>query len=213
MTPQQRVKFFKLLELNNPNPASELEYTTPFTLLIAVILSAQATDKSVNKATKLLFAHHTTPEDFLALGEEKLKEAIRMIGLYKTKTSHIMKTCALLVQKHNSQVPSTRAELEALPGVGRKTANILLNTVFGLSTIAVDTHVFRVSNRTGLAIGKTPAEVEHVLEKVVPQTFRKHAHHWLVLLGRYTCKARLPECWRCPVQAVCEYEKKSEKPS
>lgn len=204
--------FFHALETENPNPRSELEYRNPFTLLVAVVLSAQSTDKGVNKATRLLFQTHQTPEDFLALGEENLREAVKTIGLYKTKAANIIKLSKILVERYGSTVPKTREALESLPGVGRKTANVVLNVAFNQPTLAVDTHIFRVSNRTGLALGKTPLAVEEGLECVVPDAYRQHAHHWLILLGRYTCKARKPECWRCPVQSWCAYEQKEQKP-
>ncbi|MBM3610483.1 MAG: endonuclease III [Alphaproteobacteria bacterium] len=209
---QQAVrKFFKTLQAANPHPQSELEYVNPFTLLVAVVLSAQSTDKGVNKATKSLFQSHQTPESFVNLGEEKLREAIKTIGLYKTKAANIIKLSKIVVDQYDSKVPSTREALESLPGVGRKTANVVLNVAFGQPTLAVDTHIFRVCNRTGLAPGSTPRAVEESLEVALPETYKLHAHHWLILLGRYTCKARKPECWHCPVREWCMYEGKTEK--
>jgi endonuclease-3 len=191
-----------------PAPTTELEYQTPFELLIAVILSAQATDVSVNKATAKLFPVARTPESILALGVNGLKPYIKTIGLFNSKAANIIKTCAILIEQHDAEVPRTRAELEALPGVGRKTANVVLNTAFGEPTIAVDTHIFRVANRTGLAHGKTPLEVEKRLVRLTPEEFRKDAHHWLILHGRYVCKARRPLCSECPIERWCEYRKK-----
>jgi|APCry1669193128_1035447.scaffolds.fasta_scaffold05158_4 endonuclease III len=213
MKPAQRQRFFEILRELDPAPKTELVYASPFELLIAVILSAQATDVSVNKATKPLFAVANTPQSILALGEETLAHYVRTIGLYRTKTKNILATCALLIQKHHAQVPADRDALEALPGVGRKTANVVLNSVFGMPTIAVDTHIFRVSNRTGLAPGRNPLEVESKLLKVVPDEFKLHAHHWLILLGRYTCKARSPSCALCPVVGVCGFKEKTNTPS
>lgn len=209
MTPLQRQRFFEILKSLNPHPKTELIYASPFELLIAVILSAQATDVSVNRATQPLFAIANTPETILALGNERLTHFVRSIGLYKTKVKNILVTCEMLIRFHNSQVPRDRVALEALPGVGRKTANVVLNCIFGEPTIAVDTHIFRVSNRTKLAPGKTPMAVEQKLLKVVPETFKQHAHHWLILLGRYTCKARKPECTNCPVVGVCGFTQKN----
>jgi endonuclease-3 len=191
-----------------PAPTTELNYRNPFELLIAVILSAQATDISVNKATDKLYPVAATPEAILGLGVAGLKPYIRTIGLYNSKAENIIKTCRLLIDKHNSKVPRTREELEALPGVGRKTANVILNTAFGEPTIAVDTHIFRVSNRTGLAKGKTPLEVEKRLTRLTPEEFRQDAHHWLILHGRYVCKARTPLCGECPIIEWCEFKKK-----
>ena len=191
-----------------PAPTTELEYRDPFELLIAVILSAQATDVSVNKATARLYPVAHTPEAILALGVDGLKPYIKTIGLYNSKAENIIKTCRLLIEEHGSQVPRTRPELEALPGVGRKTANVILNTAFGEPTIAVDTHIFRVSNRTGIAPGKTPLEVEKRLVRLTPDEFKKDAHHWLILHGRYVCKARKPLCRECPIVEWCEYRKK-----
>lgn len=191
-----------------PAPTTELNYKTPFELLIAVILSAQATDISVNKATDKLYPVARTPESILALGVNGLKPYIRTIGLFNSKAENIIKTCHMLIEKHDSTVPCTRAELEALAGVGRKTANVVLNTAFGEPTIAVDTHIFRISNRTGLAKGKTPLEVEKRLTKLTPDEFKQDAHHWLILHGRYVCKARTPLCSECSIAEWCEYKKK-----
>ncbi len=196
----------------NPEPRTELEYRTPFELLVAVALSAQATDVSVNKATRPLFAVANTPQALLDLGEERLREAIRTIGLYKTKAKNIIATCRMLIDQYGGDVPQSREALESLPGVGRKTANVVLNVAFGHDTIAVDTHIFRVANRLGLAPGKTPLDVERKLEKVIPPQFRLHAHHWLILHGRYVCKARKPECWRCGVADLCAFKPKTAAP-
>ncbi len=196
--------FFATLAAANPQPASELEYTSVFELLSAVLLSAQATDVSVNKATRRLFASANTPQQLLDLGEPAVAELIRTIGLYRNKAKHLLQTCRILVDQHASQVPRSRAALEALPGVGRKTANVVLNVAFGEPTNAVDTHVFRVSNRTGLAPGKTPLAVELQLDKRVPAAYRQDAHHWLILHGRYVCVARTPKCGVCTVRAVCD---------
>lgn len=202
-------EIFQRFQKENPHPVTELKYTTPFELLISVILSAQSTDVGVNKATAKLYPVANTPEAFLKLGEEGLLSYIKTIGLYNAKGKNIIKTCQILVEKHNSQVPSTREELEALPGVGRKTANVILNSAFGQPTIAVDTHIFRVSNRTGLAPGKNVLEVERHLEKVIPEKYKHDAHHWLVLHGRYTCLARKPRCGSCLISDVCEYPDKT----
>jgi endonuclease-3 len=202
-------QFYARLAAANPAPATELAYASPFQLLIAVILSAQATDVGVNKATARLFPAAPTPEAMLALGEEGLAEFIKTIGLYRTKAKNVIATCRILVEQHDSRVPEERAALEALPGVGRKTANVVLNTAFGQPTIAVDTHIFRVGNRTGLAPGKTPLEVEKKLLKVTPATYARDAHHWLILHGRYVCKARKPECGRCPVFDLCGFRGKA----
>ncbi len=199
--------FSKLRELN-ANPDTELHYSSPFQLLVAVILSAQATDISVNKATDSLFPVANTPVSILALGVSRLKPYIRTIGLFNSKAENIIKTCRLLIDNHGGEVPRTRGELEALPGVGRKTANVVLNTAFGEPTIAVDTHIFRISNRTGIAKGKTPLEVEKRLVRLTPDEFKKDAHHWLILHGRYICKARKPMCSVCPIIEWCEYSKK-----
>jgi len=204
----KRQKIFEILEKNNPNPTTELNYKSKFELLIAVMLSAQATDKSVNKATKNLFKIANTPKKMLALGEEALKTHIKSIGLYHSKARNIIKTCQQLIKRYHSRVPATRQALEALPGVGRKTANVILNTAFGHATVAVDTHIFRVSNRTRLAKGKTPFEVEQKLVNVIPKKYLHDAHHWLVLHGRYICVARRPKCPVCPIKAYCEYPEK-----
>jgi endonuclease-3 len=205
-------EFFRRLAEANPSPTTELESDSTYQLLVAVVLSAQATDASVNIATRPLFERIRTPVHMVELGEERLREAIKTIGLFNTKAKNVIALSQALINDHQGQVPVTRDELQALPGVGRKTANVILNTAFGEETFAVDTHVFRVSNRTGLASGKTPDEVEAKLEKIVPQPFRRDAHHWLILHGRYTCKARLPECWRCPVIDLCRYKLKTLAP-
>jgi len=207
MTPQQVNEIFKRFKKANPHPKTELQYRNHFELLIAVILSAQATDKGVNKATPALFAVANTPEKVLALGEEGLQSYIKSIGLYKTKAKNIIKTCALLVEKYRGQVPDNREALESLPGVGRKTANVILNTAFGELTIAVDTHIFRVANRVGLAHGKTVGMVEKQLLEVIPKKYLQDAHHWLVLHGRYICVARKPKCEECLIADLCEYYK------
>ena len=208
MNTADRRELFLRLKQANPAPTTELRYTTPFELLIAVILSAQSTDKGVNKATEKLFKVANTPQQILDLGLRGLKRHVKTIGLFNTKASNILKTCKLLVERHGGQVPATRAELEALPGVGRKTANVVLNTAFGHPTIAVDTHIFRVANRTGLAPGKTVRAVEDRLNKVVPEEFRQDAHHWLILHGRYTCVARKPRCGSCVIFDLCSYKDK-----
>ena len=200
--------FSRLRELN-PHPTTELEYSTPFELLVAVILSAQATDVGVNKATRRLYPLANTPQAILALGEDGLKKHIATIGLFNAKAKNVIATCAILVERHGGEVPRDRAALEALPGVGRKTANVVLNTAFGEPTIAVDTHIFRVSNRTGLAPGKDVRSVEDKLVRLVPEEFRRDAHHWLILHGRYTCKARKPDCPHCPVHDLCRWPEKS----
>ena len=205
-------EFFRRLAEANPSPTTELESGNPYQLLVAVVLSAQATDASVNIATRPLFARIHTPQQMVDLGEEALRDAIKTIGLFNTKAKNVIALSQALIDQYGSEVPRTREELQALPGVGRKTANVVLNTAFGEETFAVDTHVFRVSNRTGLAPGKTVDEVEAKLEKIVPQPFRRDAHHWLILHGRYTCKARLPECWRCPVIDLCRYKPKTPPP-
>jgi len=210
MNPAKRREIFLRLQAANPHPTTELEYSTPFELLVAVMLSAQATDVSVNAATRHLFPVANTPEKILALGEEKLREYIQRIGLYKTKARHVMQTCRLLMEQHDGQVPQTRGELEALPGVGRKTANVILNTAFGQPTIAVDTHIFRLANRIGLAPGKDVLEVEKKLLKVVPDEFKHDAHHWLILHGRYVCQARKPKCGACIIRDLCEYKAKED---
>jgi endonuclease-3 len=204
--------FFATLQAANPSPETELEYDTPFELLAAVLLSAQATDVGVNKATRLLFPVASTPQAILDLGVEGLEHYIKTIGLYRSKARHLVEACRMLVELHGGEVPRTRAELEALPGVGRKTANVVLNVAFGEPTMAVDTHIFRVGNRTGLAPGKTPLEVELKLEKRVPEAYRLHAHHWLILHGRYTCVARKPLCWKCAVSPYCDYKPKTPAP-
>ncbi len=208
MNAQKRYQIFARLREHIEEPRSELEYSTPFELLIAVVLSAQATDVSVNKATARLFAVANTPQQILALGEDGLKPYIKTIGLYNSKAKNIIAACRILIEQHASEVPTDRAALEALPGVGRKTANVVLNVAFGEPTIAVDTHIFRVSNRTRLAPGKTVLEVENKLLKVVPAEFRLHAHHWLILHGRYTCVARKPRCGACVIEDLCEYRNK-----
>jgi len=208
--PKQRAEFFRRLSSLDPHPTTELEYKTPFQLLVAVVLSAQATDVGVNKATRLLFKAAPTPAAMLALGEDGLKRYIATIGLFNTKAKNVLATCRLLLEQHGGEVPRERAALEALPGVGRKTANVVLNTAFGESTIAVDTHVFRVANRTGLAPGKTPLEVELGLLRRVPKDYLRHAHHWLILHGRYVCTARKPRCPECPVRDLCEYRDKTK---
>jgi len=205
---EKRTAIYSTLRARMPAPTTELNYKTPFELLIAVILSAQATDISVNKATDKLYPVARTPESILALGVNGLKPYIRTIGLFNSKAENIIKTCRMLIEEHDSTVPRTRAELEALAGVGRKTANVILNTAFGEPTIAVDTHIFRVSNRTGLAKGKTPFEVEKRLTKMTPDEFKQDAHHWLILHGRYVCKARTPLCSECSIVEWCEYKKK-----
>jgi endonuclease III len=210
MTPKNITLFFQRLEAQNPSPTTELIFHSPFELLIAVMLSAQATDVGVNKATKVLFKVANTPKKILALGEEKLKEYVKSINFFNTKAKNVIKTCEILLKQHHGHVPSDRASLEALPGVGRKTANVILNTIFGEATMAVDTHIFRVANRTKLAPGKTPLEVEQKLLKVVPETFKKNAHHWLVLHGRYICVARKPKCYACIVEDLCPFEPKTE---
>ena len=206
-------EFFRRLAEANPSPTTELDYTNPYTLLVAVVLSAQSTDAGVNIATKPLFEHIRTPQQMVDLGEERLRDAIKTIGLFNTKAKNVVELSRALIDQHGGEVPQKREELEALPGVGRKTANVVLNTAFGEETFAVDTHVFRVCNRTGLAPGKTPDQVEAKLERIVPQPFRRDAHHWLILHGRYMCKARLPECWRCPVIDLCRYKPKTSAPA
>src|SRR4051812_20544316 len=201
-------EFYRRLSANRPIPQTELEFINPFTLLVAVVLSAQATDIGVNKATPALFAMADTPAKMLALGEERVAEMIRTIGLYRTKARNIIALSQMLIERHGGTVPRDREALEALPGVGRKTANVVLNIAFGEPTIAVDTHIFRVGNRTGLAPGKTPRDVEDKLVKVTPAAYARNAHHWLILHGRYVCKARRPECWRCVVAQVCRFKGK-----
>ena len=209
MNPAKRAEIYTRLRAANPHPTTELRYQTPFELLVAVILSAQATDVGVNKATAKLYPVANTPSDILALGVDGLKTYIRTIGLFNSKAENIIKTCRILLEQHDGEVPRTREALEALPGVGRKTANVILNTAFGEPTIAVDTHIFRVSNRTGLAKGKTPLEVEKRLLKFTADEFKQDAHHWLILHGRYVCKARKPDCPACSIKDLCEYRPKT----
>ena len=211
MNPAKRQEIFARLKAQNPEPRSELAYRSPFELLVAVILSAQATDKSVNLATPRLFAVADTPAKMAKLGEEKLADYIRTIGLYRSKAKHIIAACRLLVERHRGEVPQAREALQALPGVGRKTANVILNVAFGQPTIAVDTHIFRVANRTGIAPGKDVDEVEARLLKFVPEGFRHHAHHWLILHGRYVCKARKPDCVGCLIRDLCDHPDKTSK--
>ncbi|MCU7944982.1 MAG: endonuclease III [Candidatus Thiodiazotropha sp. (ex Cardiolucina cf. quadrata)] len=208
MNKLKRQAIFERLQADNPDPTTELSYNTPFELLVAVILSAQATDKSVNKATQQLFPLANTPEKIFALGVEGLKRYIRTIGLFNSKAKNIVETCRILIEEYGSEVPDTRRALERLPGVGRKTANVVLNTAFGQPTMAVDTHIFRVANRTRLAPGKTPLEVERKLLRYIPQSFLQDAHHWLILHGRYTCIARKPRCGSCVIEDLCEYRDK-----
>ncbi len=210
MNKQKRSEIFSRLRSENPKPETELNYSNPFELLIAVMLSAQATDKSVNKATDKLFLKANTPQRMLALGEKGLKDYIKTIGLFNTKAANIIKTCHILIKQYHGNVPQSREALESLPGVGRKTANVVLNTAFGQPTIAVDTHIFRVANRTGLAPGKNVNEVEKKLLKYVPREFKLDAHHWLILHGRYTCIARKPRCRSCVIEDLCEYKQKEE---
>src|SRR6478609_2561881 len=204
--------FFATLRAANPLPTTELEFTTPFELLAAVLLSAQATDVGVNKATRKLFPVANTPQAILALGVEGLEGYIKTIGLYRSKAKHLIEACRILVEQHGGEVPRTREELEQLPGVGRKTANVVLNVAFGEATMAVDTHIFRVGNRTGLAPGKDPLAVENALVRRIPPDLLRDAHHWLILHGRYVCKARVPECWRCIAAAWCRYPDKTPPP-
>ena len=212
MTPAQIDRFFATLQAANPQPASELEYTSVFELLTAVLLSAQATDVGVNKATRKLFPVANTPQAILDLGLEGLEGYIKTIGLYRSKAKHLMETCRILVEQHGGKVPDTREDLQALPGVGRKTANVVLNVAFGQPTMAVDTHIFRVSNRTELAPGKDPLAVEMQLIKRVPHEYAVDSHHWLILLGRYVCQARKPRCWECIVSRYCEFKPKTTAP-
>jgi endonuclease-3 len=212
MNPAKRRAIYETLRTLNPHPTTELEFSTPFELLVAVVLSAQATDKSVNAATRVLYKIASTPLAMVRLGEERLTEHIRTIGLFRTKAKNVIGLSRLLIERHGGEVPREREALEALPGVGRKTANVVLNTAFGQPTIAVDTHIFRVSNRTNIAPGDTVDEVEARLQKFTPDEFRKDAHHWLILHGRYICKARTPECWRCPIAAWCEHKPKTPAP-
>jgi endonuclease-3 len=209
MNPAKRREIFQRLQAANPHPTTELEHKTPFELLVAVILSAQATDKSVNLATRELFPVANTPQRILDLGEAGLREYVQRIGLYQTKSKHIIRMCQILLEQHGGKVPQTREALEALPGVGRKTANVMLNTAFGQPTIAVDTHIFRISNRIGLAPGKDVVEVEKKLMKFVPDEFKQDAHHWLILHGRYVCVARKPKCRECIIQDLCEFKEKN----
>jgi endonuclease-3 len=213
MKPAEIDAFFATLQAANPQPETELEYTTPFELLTAVLLSAQATDVGVNKATRKLFPVANTPQAILDLGIEGLSDYIKTIGLYKSKAKHLMETCRILLEQHGGEVPRTREALEALPGVGRKTANVVLNVAFGEHTMAVDTHIFRVGNRTGLAPGKTPLAVELKLLKRVPAQYMQHAHHWLILHGRYICQARKPRCWECSVAPWCNFKPKTTAPA
>jgi len=210
MKPEARAEFFRILREANPEPRSELEYATPYQLLVAVVLSAQATDKGVNLATRKLFPAAGTPEAIAALGEAGLEEYIKTIGLFRTKAKNVIALSRMLLEKHGGRVPRTREALEALPGVGRKTANVVLNVAFGEPTMAVDTHIFRVANRTGLAPGKDPLQVEMKLLKVVPDEYRQHAHHWLILHGRYVCLARSPRCGACPVYGPCGFKDKAK---
>ena len=211
MNLEQRTAFFAQLKANNPHPETELEYSSPFELLVAVLLSAQATDISVNKGTRQLFKIANTPAALLALGEEGVRPYIQHIGLFRTKGKNLQATCRILLEQHDGEVPRTREALEALPGVGRKTANVVLNTAFGEPTMAVDTHIFRVSNRTGLAPGKDVLKVEQQLLKRIPKEYLLDAHHWLILHGRYVCKARSPECAQCIVEPLCGYRQKTGK--
>ena len=212
MTRDETFEFFRRLAEDNPSPETELESGNVYQLLVAVVLSAQATDVGVNKATRALFREVGTPQQMIALGEEGLKQHIKTIGLFNAKAKNVIALSEKLVAEHGGEVPADRDALVTLPGVGRKTANVVMNCAFGAETFAVDTHVFRVSNRTGLARGKTPEQVEARLDKRVPQPFRRHAHHWLILHGRYTCKARKPECWRCPINDICRFPDKNLSP-
>jgi endonuclease-3 len=213
LNPARRAAIFARLKALNPRPATELEFGTPFELLVAVILSAQATDRSVNLATRELFRVARTPAAITALGVEGLAEYVHTIGLYRSKAKHIVQTCVILLAAHGGEVPRTREALERLPGVGRKTANVVLNVAFGEPVIAVDTHIFRVANRTGLATGRTPLEVEHRLMRFVPRQYLHDCHHWLILHGRYICKAPKPECWRCPIADLCDHRFKTPAPA
>lgn len=213
MNAEKRREIFTRFRAANPHPTTELEYTTPFELLIAVILSAQATDVSVNKAMRKLYPVANTPAQIYALGVDGLIPYIQSIGLYRTKAKNIIETCRILLARHEGEVPRSREELQALPGVGRKTANVILNTAFGQAAIAVDTHIFRVSNRTGIAPGKNVEEVERKLMKLLPEEFRMDAHHWLILHGRYTCTARAPRCWNCMIADLCEFKSKTPMPT
>ena len=213
MKPQAIESFFATLKATNPHPVTELEYTSVFELLAAVLLSAQATDVSVNKATRKLFPIANTPQALLDLGLERVERAIQTIGLYRTKARNLLETCRILIERHGGEVPRTREALEALPGVGRKTANVVLNVAFGQPTMAVDTHIFRVSNRTGLARGKNPLAVEKALERRVPAAYAVDSHHWLILHGRYVCQARKPRCWECAVAPCCDFKDKTPAPA
>lgn len=212
MNQEKRLEILKALQADNPNPRTELEYSTNFELLIAVVLSAQATDKSVNEATRVLFPLANTPQKILDLGPEKFLDIIKHVGLFRTKTKNVMKLCEDLVQNHHGEVPKDFDSLVKLPGVGQKTASVVMNVAFDKPTIAVDTHVFRVANRTGYAKGKTPEEVQKKMERYTPLPYRIDAHHWFILLGRYICKARKPECWRCPIEKYCEFKEKNLVP-
>ncbi len=212
LKPQEIEEIFRRLRDIEPEPKGELKSVNPFTFLVAVVLSAQATDAGVNRATPALFKVAPTPEKMAALGEEGIREYIKTIGLYRAKAKNVAALSRALVENHKSEVPRTRETLEALPGVGRKTANVVLNSIFGEHTIAVDTHLFRLGNRIGLAPGKTPLEVEMKLLKVIPKQYLRHAHHWLILHGRYICKARRPECWRCPIADLCQFKEKTAAP-
>jgi len=212
MNPKKRHAIFETLQSLNPHPTTELEHESPFELLISVLLSAQATDVSVNKAMRRMYPVANTPAKVLALGEEGVTEYIKTIGLFRTKAKNVIATCKILMEQHGGEVPDDREALEALPGVGRKTANVILNTAFGHPTIAVDTHIFRVANRTGLAPGKDVRAVEAALEKFTPAEFKQDAHHWLILHGRYVCKARRPECWHCVIEPLCEFRPKTPPP-
>jgi endonuclease III len=209
LSPEAIEAIFHRFRTINPEPKGELHSVNPYTFLVAVVLSAQATDEGVNRATKPLFARFQTPEAMVALGEDGVRDAIKSIGLFRTKAKNVMALSKILIERHGSQVPHSREALQALPGVGRKTANVVLNSVFGEHTIAVDTHLFRLGNRLGLAPGKTPLEVEEKLLKAIPAQYLRHAHHWLILHGRYTCKARKPECWRCPIADLCPFTPKT----
>lgn len=209
MNQQKRIEILKKLQAHNPHPKSELEYKSPFELLVAVVLSAQATDKSVNEATRVLFKRANTPEGLLKLGPDEIQEHIKHIGLYRAKTKNVIGLCEKLIENHNGQVPESVEELTKLPGVGQKTASVVMNVAFGHPLIAVDTHVFRVANRTGYAKGKTPEEIQKKMEKYTPIEYRRDAHHWFILLGRYICKARKPECWKCPINDLCEFTQKN----
>jgi endonuclease-3 len=213
LKPEEIEEIFRRFKTVNPEPRGELHYVNPYTLLVAVVLSAQATDEGVNRATKRLFAIADTPAKMVALGEDTLRDMIKTIGLFRGKAKNVISLSRRLIEEHGGQVPDDREALEALPGVGRKTANVVLNTAFGHPTIAVDTHLFRLGNRTGLAPGKTPVEVETKLLRIVPKTYARHAHHWLILHGRYVCKARKPECWRCPIADICRFRPKTPAPT